>query len=206
MRSPSDSCLVSRVLQASYGNILVAIMPKTHTAPLAGSIVGVQPGLTDVSGLCHLYHCALFITTQASSSQLPSIASQRLLLEFLPCHALPDLRSSLKHRTKKIHKQFTLYLSCFQRQYHIDDTAKTSYQFGMYSEHLELNYHSFFRSPNLLCIFSLIIGTLYGLALFLKAPLSPFQGRVEGFSFNDHNLLAITASILFLCYELTVTT
>lgn len=101
MRSPSDSCLVSRVLQASYGNILVAIMPKTHTAPLAGSIVGVQPGLTDVSGLCHLYHCALFITTQASSSQLPSIASQRLLLEFLPCHALPDLRSSLKHRTKK---------------------------------------------------------------------------------------------------------
>lgn len=107
---------------------------------------------------------------------------------------------------QKIHKQFTLYLSCFQRQYHIDDTVKTSYQFGMYSEHLELNYHNFFRSPNLLCIFSLIIGTLYGLALFLKAPLSPFQGRVEGFSFNDHNLLAITASILFLFYELTVTT
>ena len=50
-----------------------------------------------------------------------------------------------------------------------------------------------------------IIGTLYGQFLFLRAPLSSFQGRVEGFSFNDYKLLAIAASILFSFYELAVT-
>ena len=52
MQSPRDPCLVSRVLKALYG--LITFLPKTHTAPLPGSTVGVQLDLTDVLGLCHL--------------------------------------------------------------------------------------------------------------------------------------------------------
>lgn len=71
-----------------------------------------------------LYHNLGFIIT-ASINRL-SEASLGILA--LSCIAWPQKFSETQD--KESTSNLLLYLSCFQREYHIDDTVKTSYQFG----------------------------------------------------------------------------